>query len=72
VYETLAGWRASTTAVTREEDLPAEAKAYLVFLERLLGVPVVLVSTGPRREETLPRGEGPVADRIRSAVAAMA
>jgi len=68
IYKTLPGWKTSTTALTREGELPAAARAYVGFLEELLGVPIVMVSTGPRREETLPRGQGPVADRIRAAV----
>jgi adenylosuccinate synthase len=54
--ETLPGWRTPTAGVTDEADLPAEAQRYLAYLEDRLGVPVVLVSTGPRREETLLRG----------------
>jgi len=68
VYETLPGWRTPTTAVTRDGDLPGAARDYIGFLEERLGVPVVLVSTGPRREETLLRGDGAVADCIRAAV----
>lgn len=72
VFETLPGWMTSTRAVTRGNDLPEAARSYIGFLERLLGVPVVLVSTGPRREETLFRGSGPVADRVRSAAGSAA
>ena len=44
------------------EDLVA---AYVRFLEERLGVPVVLVSTGPRREETIVRA-GDALDRLAS------
>ena len=57
VYETLPGWRARTTAVTRFEDLPPAAKRYVAFLEERIGAPAVFVSTGPRREETIWRPE---------------
>jgi len=68
VYETLPGWRSSTRSATRMDQLPDRARSYLSFLESLLGVPIVLVSTGPRREETLPVGNGALAGRVRSAL----
>ena len=53
VFETLPGWREKTTAVTRFADLPEAAKRYVRFLEDRCGAPSVLISTGPRREETI-------------------
>lgn len=53
VYETLPGWREKTTAVTRFADLPEAAKRYVRFLEEQCGAPSALISTGPRREETI-------------------
>jgi len=64
VYETLPGWRTSTVGLVDEHGLPASARAYIAFLEEHLGVPVVLVSTGPRREETLIRGAGELSQRL--------
>jgi adenylosuccinate synthase len=52
-YETLPGWTQSTAGITRWEDLPPNAKAYLDRIEALTGVPIALVSTGPERTETL-------------------
>jgi adenylosuccinate synthase len=49
VFETLAGWRAPI-----EDELPGEARAYVSFVERELGVPVTLVGTGAARERVLP------------------
>lgn len=68
VYEEVPGWQAPTEGVIAETDLPAEAVRYLERLEQLLEVPVVIVSTGPRREETLIRGDGPLARRLRTIV----
>jgi len=68
VYRTLPGWKTCTVGLSREEELPRPARSYVSFLEEMLGVPVVLVSTGPRREETLAMGGGPVAERIRTAL----
>jgi adenylosuccinate synthase len=53
VFETLPGWREKTTAVTRFPDLPDAAKRYVRLLEERCGAPAVLISTGPRREETI-------------------
>lgn len=55
--EKLPGWQTSTRDLTEATALPARAEAYLRFLERQIGVPIVLVSIGPRREETIPRGD---------------
>jgi adenylosuccinate synthase len=57
VLETLPGWKAATEGVRRLEGLPAEARAYLQRIEELSGVPVVLVSTGTGREDTIVRNE---------------
>jgi adenylosuccinate synthase len=57
VYETLPGWGSEITEAERIEDLPAQARDYVRFIERLAGVPVSFVSVGPGREQTvvLPR-----------------
>ncbi|PYQ34280.1 MAG: adenylosuccinate synthase [Acidobacteria bacterium] len=51
--EKLHGWKTKTTAVTRFEDLPPAARDYVKFLEECCGAPAALISTGPRREETI-------------------
>jgi adenylosuccinate synthase len=56
-YEKRPGWKAKTTGVTRYDQLPAAARDYVRFLEERVGAPAVLISTGPRREETIWRGE---------------
>jgi len=55
VYETMPGWQTNSAAVTAFRKLPAVAHRYVERLEELLGVPVVMISTGPRREETIVR-----------------
>ncbi len=60
VWETLPGWRSNSSAVTGFRKLPAIAQRYVKRLEELLGVPVVLISTGPRREETIVRHVAPL------------
>ena len=53
VYETFPGWSQSTVGVSRLEDLPERARAYVAALESLVGVEIGLVSTGPERDETI-------------------
>ena len=53
VYEDFPGWTESTVGIKSFDALPANARAYLKRLEELAGAPVVLISTGPDREETI-------------------
>ena len=53
VYEALPGWKEPLRGVRSWDALPAPARAYLKRLEELTGVPVMAVSVGPDREETI-------------------
>ncbi len=53
VYETLPGWTEALTDVRVLDDLPERARRYIRFLEDATGVPIYLVSVGPRRRETI-------------------
>lgn len=53
VYETLPGWREDISQARRWEELPAAAQRYVRRVEELTGVPVVLLSVGPRRDQTV-------------------
>ena len=53
VYEELPGWRESTVGLTDYEALPGNARRYLERLEKLVSVPVDMISTGPDREQTI-------------------
>jgi adenylosuccinate synthase len=55
VYETLPGWLEPTTHIRSYAKLPKAARNYLEALERLVGCPIELISTGSRREETIER-----------------
>jgi adenylosuccinate synthase len=48
VYETLAGWEVPLT-----NGLPEQARAYVEFIERALGVEISLVGTGAERESVV-------------------
>ncbi len=66
VYETLPGWKQPTTGLLEHAELPPAAHAYVRFLESQVGAPVVMISTGPRREETILRSDSPVLERLTS------
>lgn len=49
-YTTVPGWKKDITKISKYEELPANAKAYISTIEELLGVPVSWIGTGPARE----------------------
>jgi len=51
VYETVKGWLTSTKGIKDVKDLPVGARRYVSLIEDFTGVPVLMLSTGPRREE---------------------
>ncbi len=54
-YKTIEGWLEDTDGVSDYDQLPAKAKDYLSFLEEYLGVPVMMISTGPERKSLIIR-----------------
>ena len=53
VYEKLPGWEQSTKGLTDYKDLPDNAKKYLDFIKDKIGVPIDLISTGSKRDQTI-------------------
>jgi len=53
VYEDLPGWKTDLTAITRGDQLPPAARAYVEFLAHQIGVPVKLVGVGPGRDQVV-------------------
>jgi adenylosuccinate synthase len=53
IYEEFDGWRSNICEARSLTDLPQAARAYLSKLEELAGCPAVLVSVGPRRDQTI-------------------
>ena len=53
VYVDFPGWEESTLGARRMEDLPANARSYLRYIEEAVGIPIDLVSTGPDRADTI-------------------
>ncbi|HEY7656924.1 MAG TPA: adenylosuccinate synthase [Burkholderiales bacterium] len=53
VYEEMRGWKESTVGLTRFGELPKAAQDYLKSIEKILEVPIDLISTGPERAQTI-------------------
>src|SRR5205085_5492658 len=53
IYETVEGWKDSTAGARSWAALPAQAIKYVRRIEELVGCPVALLSTSPKREDTI-------------------
>jgi len=53
IYEELEGWQPSIIGIKNLEDLPKQALNYIKRIEDLCGVKASIISTGPKREETI-------------------
>jgi adenylosuccinate synthase len=60
IYETFDGWDEPIHTVRALADLPENARRYVSAVEDLAGVPVVLVSVGPERTQTIERAWRPM------------
>ena len=57
VWRGFDGWNCSLDAITNFADLPANAQSYIGEVEKMIGVPFSMISTGPERRKLLPREE---------------
>ena len=55
ILEKLPGWKCDIRGIKKYEDLPENARNYVEFAEKALGVPVTMVSNGPSREDIMYR-----------------
>ncbi len=55
VLRTMKGWKRETVGILDPGDLPQAARDYVDLIEQEVGAPIALLSTGPRREETIVR-----------------
>jgi len=63
VLRVMKGWKRETVGILDFGDLPPAARDYVDLIEQEVGAPVALISTGPRREETIVR-ENPALARL--------
>jgi adenylosuccinate synthase len=52
-YEELPGFSVDLEQCRDEDDLPAEARSYLAYIEKSVGVPIRLVGVGPGRDQVV-------------------
>jgi adenylosuccinate synthase len=55
IYIELEGWDEPTAGKTSFEELNEKAKSFIEKIEEISGVPVIMISTGPKREDTIIR-----------------
>ncbi|QUH25173.1 adenylosuccinate synthase [Serpentinicella alkaliphila] len=55
IYEELDGWKEDITDITKYEDLPENAKNYIKRIESYVGLPIKIISVGPKRTQTIVR-----------------
>ncbi len=55
ILEVLPGWKCNIRGIKKYEDLPENARRYVEFAEKALGVPVTMVSNGPARDDIIYR-----------------
>jgi adenylosuccinate synthase len=53
IYEEIPGWQEEIRDARQWEDLPAEARSYILRIEDLIGIQVRLVSVGPERGQVV-------------------
>ena len=53
IYESFQGWKTPVQDLKKYEELPSQAQKYLQFIEKSLGVPIIIVSVGPQRDQCL-------------------
>lgn len=55
VYEVLPGWECDIRGIKEYDKLPENCRKYIEFIEKEIGVPVTMVSNGPKRSEIIYR-----------------
>jgi adenylosuccinate synthase len=53
VYEEMPGWKCNLSGIRSFDELPENARKYVRRLEELMGCEIVMISVGPRRDETI-------------------
>ena len=53
VFEHFPGWDESTYGIKSFEDLPENAKKYIILLSNMLETPIKIISTGPKRNQII-------------------
>ena len=52
-YIEMEGWKSSTVGITNYDELPENAKKYIKTIEEISKTKVVMISTGPSRDQII-------------------
>ncbi len=55
VLKVMKGWKCDISGITEYDKLPKECRDYVEFAEQQIGVPITMVSNGPKRENLIHR-----------------
>jgi adenylosuccinate synthase len=61
IYEQHKGWQCDLDGITDYDQLPSKLVDYLEHIEKLLGTPITMISTGPERTKLIVREKAAVA-----------
>ena len=53
IYKTFKGWKSSTKGIKKFQDLPGNAKKYIIELEKFIETKISSISTSPERNDTI-------------------
>ncbi len=53
VYEVLDGWEEDISEIRSYEKLPENTRKYIEYIEKITGVPVSIISVGPKRDQSI-------------------
>lgn len=53
IYKYVKGWNRPISNARSIDELPSECRSYLRLIEELVGVPIRIISVGPRRDQTI-------------------
>jgi adenylosuccinate synthase len=53
VYKEFKGWDEDISKIKKYKDLPQNVRIYVEAIEKLVGVQIKYISTGPKREEVV-------------------
>jgi adenylosuccinate synthase len=55
IYKEFNGWKRTLSSIVKEEELPFEFMNYVRFIEKEVNVPIIIISLGPDRAQTIIR-----------------
>ncbi len=55
VWKKMPGWKCDIRGIRKYEELPKECKDYIETIEQEIGVPITMISNGPKREDIIYR-----------------